>query len=58
VLYELMTLRKAFDGSSLPALVLNIVRGSGRITAWSSSTYCLNLSRFVSLKTRYTHHIP
>ena len=27
VLYELMTLRKAFDGSSLPALVLNIVRG-------------------------------
>lgn len=25
VLYELMTLRKAFDGSSLPALVLNIV---------------------------------
>ena len=28
ILYELLTLRHAFDGSSLPALVLKIVKGT------------------------------
>ena len=40
VLYELMTLRKAFDGSSLPALVLNIVRGEyPEPPRWGPPTY-------------------
>jgi NIMA (never in mitosis gene a)-related kinase len=44
VLYELCTLRKAFDGASLPALVVKILRGRYPPVA---SRYSAELRRLV-----------